>query len=108
MNRLEKLPFILGASMAVLVGAIGYYNDSPSADIYKKMILFIVVFYILGEILRKTISKISYEVLKRKHEKLRQEKILREQREREERKKQNQFKGFKIDIQANENVSSNE
>ena len=74
MNYVHKLPFILGASMAVVIGLISNSTGNESKTIYIRMLVGLVVFFIIGLYIRNFIYKIDQEISKKKEE----EKSLKE------------------------------
>ena len=68
MDYVHKLPFILGASIAVLIGVINSITGAESKTIYIRMSVGLVVFFILGLYIRNFIYKIDEEVRKKKVE----------------------------------------
>ncbi len=66
MDYVHKLPFILGASMAVVIGAVSNYSGVESKTTYIRMSLVLVFFFILGMYIRGLIYKIDKEVRKKK------------------------------------------
>ena len=62
MGIINNLPVILAASTAFLAGLYGYMNHMPNAQIYGNMCLFLIVFYIIGLFLRRTIRNIREEI----------------------------------------------
>jgi capsular polysaccharide biosynthesis protein len=68
MDRIHKLPFLLGGFVTVLVGAISYGSGSDNKTIYIRMVIFMVVFYIIGIYARNTIIAINKEVQEKKQQ----------------------------------------
>ncbi|NLL06689.1 MAG: hypothetical protein GX270_13095 [Clostridiaceae bacterium] len=68
MDYVQRLPFILGASMAVIIGIISNSTGTESKTIYIRMSVGLVVFFILGLYMRNTIYRINKEVRKKKEE----------------------------------------
>lgn len=84
MGRIQKLPFILGCSAAIVAGSASYLTGVDSKGIYVRMAATMLVFFILGVYIRSTINSIKEEVLIRKIRELQEEKErLRRQREEE-------------------------
>mgnify|MGYP001082662341 CR=1 FL=1 len=67
MDYVHKLPFILGASMAILIGAISNRSGVESKTIYIRMSLGLVAFFILGLYIRCLIYKINGEIKRKKN-----------------------------------------
>lgn len=68
MDYVHRLPFILGASMAVVIGVINNSTGTESKTIYIRMSVGLVVFFILGLYIRNIIYKIDEEIRKKKVE----------------------------------------
>ena len=76
MDYVHKLPFILGASMAVTIGVISNYTGTQSKTIYIRMSVGLVIFFILGLYIRNIIYKIDEELRKKKVEEQRMKEIM--------------------------------
>jgi cell division protein FtsL len=76
MDYVHKLPFILGASMAVIIGVVSNRTGVESKAIYIRMSVGLVVFFILGLYIRGSLYKIDEEIRKRKEEELKQKEEL--------------------------------
>lgn len=68
MDYVHRLPFILGASMAIVIGVINNSTGNESKTIYIRMSVGLVVFFILGLYIRSFIYKIDEEIRKKKEE----------------------------------------
>lgn len=78
MGRIQKLPFILGCSAAIVAGSTSYMAGVDSQGIYIRMAAVMLIFFIIGVYIRSTVISIKEEVLIRK---------IREQHEEMERQK---------------------
>jgi hypothetical protein len=78
MERIQKLPIILGCSAAIVAGFAAYLAGVDSQGIYIRMAGMMLVFFIIGVYIRKTVTSINEEVQIRK---------IREQQEEKERQK---------------------
>ncbi|WP_010249140.1 hypothetical protein [Acetivibrio cellulolyticus] len=76
MDYIHKLPFILGASMAVIIGVVSNKTGVESKIIYIRMSVGLIAFFVLGLYIRSIICKIDEEIRKRKEEELRQKEEL--------------------------------
>ena len=61
-GKFEKLPYILSAFMSLFAGAAEYIRNSDSSVIYKRMAIYLVIFYILGLILKSTFNSLKKEI----------------------------------------------
>lgn len=68
MDRIHKLPFLLGGFMTLLVGLISYGSGSDNKTIYTRMVIFMVVFYLIGIYARNTITAINKELQEKKQQ----------------------------------------
>lgn len=101
MDRIHKLPFILGASMSIIVGVISHYSNVEVKDTYVRMIAAMVIFFIIGFIARNIFLNVKQEV----DEKIEEEELERLQIEAEEKinakkDKEDSDKGQNIDIKS--------
>lgn len=104
MEYIKRLPFILGAVMAIIVGMISFYSSLDMKQVYLKMAITMVVFYIMGAFIRRTVIRIKEETEERK----KQEELLEQERLKKEElnDKENevmQEKSSKIDIKVDVN-----
>lgn len=76
MDYVHKLPFILGASMTVIIGLVSNKTGVDSKTIYIRMSVGLVVFFVLGLYIRSSIYKLEEEVRKRKEEEQKQNEEL--------------------------------
>lgn len=82
MERIAKLPFILGCSAAIVTGSASYMTGIDSQGIYVRMALMMVIFFIIGVYIRRTVNSIENEVA------LRRIKEQQEERDRQRRQKE--------------------
>ena len=61
MGIIDNLPVILASSTALLAGLYGYFNSLPNIRVYQNMSLFLVVFYIIGALIKRTVKTIWEE-----------------------------------------------
>lgn len=62
MEYLNKLPFILAVSVALIIGMVSIELKAPSKDIYLRMVISMVVFFAIGTYIKNTIIEIEDEV----------------------------------------------
>lgn len=70
MSIVPKLPFLLGALMAVIVGAAGYLDGLDSQAVYIRMAVVMIVFFIIGSIIKNTLSTIQQEISNKRENEL--------------------------------------
>lgn len=107
MELLHKLPFILGAAIAIIVGIFCNALGVRQQDTYLKMAISMALFYIIGVYMRSTIKKILDEVEIKRHEK---EKIKQREMEEAERAASERLKeslntknlGTKLDLKVDD------
>lgn len=68
MDTIQKLPFILGASAAIIVGIISIGQELSQQEAYVRMGISMIAFFILGSYARSTFLKIQAEVVQKKQE----------------------------------------
>jgi hypothetical protein len=85
MGRIQKLPIILGCSAAIVTGFAAYIAGVDSQGIYVRMAGMMLVFFIIGLYIRKTVISINEEIQIRKI-KEQQEELERQRKKREEEK----------------------
>lgn len=78
MGYIHKLPFIMGVLMAVIVGAVNYQYNSELQDIYFRMTIGLIVFFIIGLYVRNMLLKIIEET-EIKIKKIQELELLKEQ-----------------------------
>lgn len=94
----EKLPYIMGASMALIIGIIGLFSNSDKNVIYLSMLVCLVVFVIIGFGLRSIIKTFMANNQLANNVKL---------EEIEDEISDSSSVGSRIDIQANEDTTKN-
>ncbi len=75
MERIHKLPFILGCLAAIVVGIANYITGSGNQTIFLHMAVVMTIFYILGVYIRNTLISIKDEVSKKEMERLKDEEL---------------------------------
>lgn len=100
-NLVDKLPFIMGASAAVLAGVASYGQYGGTWETYIRMGAAMALFYILGIYVKSTFNKIFEEM--KKKEKEEKEKLEIERIKSEQQKSENNHAGSKIDITVDGN-----
>jgi flagellar biosynthesis/type III secretory pathway M-ring protein FliF/YscJ len=68
MEFVHRLPFILGAVMSVIVGIVSFAINTDISDIYIRMAIIMVVFFVLGLYAKNIIEKITSEIQEKKAE----------------------------------------
>ncbi len=68
MHYVYRLPFFLGAISSITVGLIGYEQKINNQKIYTRMAISMVIFFILGNLLRNVILEINEDIIKKKTE----------------------------------------
>jgi hypothetical protein len=75
MDRIHKLPFILGCLAAMVVGIVSYITYLDNQTIFLRMAVVMTIFFILGVYIRNTVLSIKDEVSKKEMERLRDEEL---------------------------------
>lgn len=96
MDYVHKLPFILGASMAVVIGVINNSTGTESKTIYIRMSVGLVTFFILGLYIRSVIYKLDKELREKEEE----ERKIKEESEME---KINEGAKHSVDYRVDDN-----
>ena len=82
MKRIHKIPFILGCSAAIVTGIASYAAHTEDRNIYMRMAVMMLIFFIIGLYAKNTILSIQKEVQYKKQEQERaEEQQLRHQME---------------------------
>ncbi len=109
MEYIQRLPFILGAVMAIVVGMLNYSSTADMKQVYLKMAICMIVFYILGVFIKNTVFKINSDIEAKKKkieleelEKERLEEEAREEQARQEAAVKQGSKSPKIDIKVDD------
>jgi mannitol-specific phosphotransferase system IIBC component len=70
MEYVQRLPLILGCLAAIAAGIISYTSGNTDQNIYLRMFIALLVFFIIGIYIKKTILRLKKEVdIKREEEK---------------------------------------
>lgn len=62
MEYLHRLPFIIGAVMAVVIGAYSYNSGIDIQTVYLRMAICLVGFFIIGKYIKNAIIKTMEEI----------------------------------------------
>lgn len=65
MQYIKKLPFMLSIFMSIIISIASYARGVAQKEIYTRMIISLILFFILGLFIRNTIEKL-YESVSRK------------------------------------------
>ena len=65
MHYINNLPVILAAFSAIVVGIYGYLNHFSNTATYKYMCFFLIVFFLIGILIKKTVLDIQEETAAR-------------------------------------------
>lgn len=68
MVYIQRLPFISAATVTIIVGLVCYNSGEDTRDIYIKMLISMVGFYLLGIYLRNLITDINNQVREKKEQ----------------------------------------
>ena len=82
MEYINKLPFVLSASMTIVIGLISYQGTDTMQKTYAEMAVSIVVFYVVGIIIKKTLIEIYKDIEKKNEERREQEKKSNENKKK--------------------------
>lgn len=105
MDYIHKLPFILSALVTIAVGGISFFSGTDNKELYIRMAVAMISFYLLGMLIRNIFEGIINELSKKKEQ---EEKArLEEEAQLEEQLKQQQKQQQKStdELQENENNS---
>jgi len=88
MERIYKLPLMLGCLAALVAGISGYASGMDNSDIYIRMAVMMVTFFVLGLYVRNSVLSIKKELSeKKKNDALKKKE---ESKKHDEPKKQNE------------------
>ena len=62
MHYINNLPVILAALSAIIVGVYGYINRFSNTTTYKYMCLFLIIFFVIGYLIKKMILEVQEEM----------------------------------------------
>lgn len=85
MEYMYKLPFLLGAAAAIIVGVVCNLSYVGQQDTYIRMAVAMTIFFIIGVYIRNTLQKINEEL---ETKKLEEEIRMREELEEEKKVEQ--------------------
>jgi len=87
MEYIQRLPFMISALVALVVGLISYTRNESNQSIYMKMAICMVLSYLLGMYLRSMITRTVKEI----EEKKKQEEMQEAQKEQKEDENSQKF-----------------
>lgn len=82
MDYIRKLPLLLGLAGAIITGLVGHKPHAANNDTMAKMMVVMVIFYIIGLLIRRTILD-TFDTHKQKEQERQEEeqRLLLEKRE---------------------------
>lgn len=105
MERIHKLPFILGCLGAIAVGIASYITNSDNQTIFLRMAVIMTIFFILGVYIKNTILSIKDEVIKKEMERLREEELRLQQENEKQHAESNSPRQYQANIGNNQTQS---
>lgn len=101
MDYVHRLPYILGASAAIIIGMASYKSGLDIRTIYVRMSIFMVMFFVVGLYIRGEINKIDIEV---KNKKAEQEALEKNEKKNTEGSDDKESTGSSIDLKVDDNA----
>lgn len=101
MDYVHRLPYILGASAAIIIGMASYKSGLDIRTIYVRMSIFMIVFFVVGLYIRGEINKIDIEV---KNKKAEQEALEKHENEKTEGSDGREGNSSSIDLKVDDNA----
>lgn len=101
MDYVHRLPYILGASAAIIIGMASYKSGLDIRTIYVRMSIFMVKFFVVGLYIRGEINKIDIEV---KNKKAEQEALEKNEKKNTEGSDDKESTGSSIDLKVDDNA----
>lgn len=78
MELVQRLPFVLSALMAIVIGIISYINSQNVQGTYISMIIGMIIFFIIGIIIRSALFNIKDELDKKlEEERIKEQELLK-------------------------------
>jgi phosphate/sulfate permease len=114
MDYIRKLPLLMAISSAIITGLVGYMHQVQNNENMTNMLITMVIFYIVGLLIRGTVLDAIETNRIKEEEKLEEEKRLAKEEEKriakekeEEKQKQTAEKasGSILDIAADEDIN---
>jgi len=112
MDYIRKLPLLMALASGIITGLAGYANQVGNKENMTNMFIAMVIFYIVGLLIRGTIIDIIETNRKKEEERIREEKRLAREKEREEKEQERKMKktagnisGSILDIAAAEDIN---
>jgi len=106
MDYIRKLPLLIALSSGIITGLVGYANHVRDKENMANMFIVMVIFYIVGLMIRGTLIDIIETNRRKEEEKIREEKRLAREKEREEKEKEKEsISGSTLDIAADEDLN---
>lgn len=110
MEYVHKLPFLLGAAAAIIVGIISNLINASQQDTYIRMAMSMIIFFAIGVYIRNTLQKIHEELESKKQEEENRimaemeedEKLAAEEEERMNQELKLKTVGTKIDFKVDD------
>ena len=107
MDYIRKLPLLMALAAAIITGLMGYINQVRNNENMTNMLIVMVVFYIVGLLIRGTILEAIETNRKKEEERIQEEKRIAAEKEKEEKRKKKENEkdsGGSIDMVADEDL----
>jgi len=110
MDYIRKLPLLMALASGIITGLAGYANQIRNKENMTNMFIAMVIFYIVGLLIRGTIIDIIETNRKKEEERILEEKRLAREKEREEKERKmkktaGNTSGSILDIAADEDIN---
>lgn len=108
MDYIRKLPLLMALSGAIITGLVGYTHQVHNNENMINMIITMVIFYIVGLLIRGTVLDIIETNRKKEEERIQEEKRIAEEKEKEEknqRKKAEKALGSTLNLVVDEDLN---
>lgn len=73
MEFIQRLPFVLSISMAIIIGVLSTIYDCRNQEVYTRMLLGMLIFYVVGAFIRHVVAGIREEL----DQKIKEEELLK-------------------------------
>lgn len=108
MEVIMKIPFLLASFSAIIVGLFCFFNRYNTNQTCIRMIVSMIIFYIIGTVIKSTYLGIVEEIENKRLEAERKEREEREKMELEEKRKHEQEEqtlGSRLNLVADDGFS---
>ncbi len=103
MTYIRKLPLLMALAGAIITGLVGYIHRVNNKENMTNMVITMIIFYVVGLLIRNTISNIVETLNKKAEEREKEEKLrIAEEKKKAQEEEKDKNLGKSLDLVADD------